>query len=562
MNANKIVTAGLAAAAAVAALICACVNQPVDVARSNLYDPGGLNWHPPVVTVMMDTIVEINDSITITATGADTADGGAVKFVWANNAAIYSDTTDSGFLRVAWPDTGCKAVRVKAIDDIGRGSVPDTCMVTVMLDIPEANAGNDTGVSVSDTVNLHGSATDRLGHLITSWAWDIGNTGTFIATSSGDTTIVAPDSENLNYRCVLRVIDDEGNMAKDTVIILVHNWVKNMSAGGFHSLILKRDNTLWVCGYNYWGQLGDGTVTERHTPVKVMSGVQGISGGVNHSLILKTDGTLWACGANYGGQLGDGTNTDRSTPVQMASDVQSMAAGGYHSFVLKTDGTLWACGDNENGQLGDGTTTSRNRLVQVMKGVQNIQSMAAGLYHSLVLTSEGNLWACGWNGGGQLCDGTTNVKITLEQVMSGVQGIAAGGESSFIIKSDGSLWGCGRNDYGQMGVGNTSNQFTPARIMSNVKSAAPMIYHTLILKSDNTLWACGRNDYGQLGDGTWTARSLPVRVMSNVKAMSAGWDHSLFLANGDTLLACGANYNGQLGDGTTTSRITPVRIIP
>ena len=47
------------------------------------------------------------------------------------------------------------------------------------------------------------------------------------------------------------------------------------------------------------------------------------------------------------------------------SDVQDISAGDEHSLILKTDGTLWACGNNEYGQLGDGTTTTRDTLVPV-----------------------------------------------------------------------------------------------------------------------------------------------------------------------------------------------------
>jgi alpha-tubulin suppressor-like RCC1 family protein len=101
--------------------------------------------------------------------------------------------------------------------------------------------------------------------------------------------------------------------------------------------------------------------------VKNMSNdVKCMAAGGNHSLILKTDSTLWACGFNSLGSLGDSTNINRSTPVQVMSNVQSVAAGGMHSLILKTDGALWACGGNMYGQLGDGTTTGRRITAQVI----------------------------------------------------------------------------------------------------------------------------------------------------------------------------------------------------
>ena len=84
-------------------------------------------------------------------------------------------------------------------------------------------------------------------------------------------------------------------------------------------------------------------------------------------MALKSDGTVWAWGDNGYGQLGDGTTTDRTTPVQVSglSGVTAIAAGCYHTVALKSDGTVWAWGYNGYGQLGDGTTTQRTTPVQV-----------------------------------------------------------------------------------------------------------------------------------------------------------------------------------------------------
>ena len=91
-----------------------------------------------------------------------------------------------------------------------------------------------------------------------------------------------------------------------------------------------------------------------------------MAAGDDHTVAVKTDGTLWAWGSTTG-QLGDGTTTDRSSPVQVgtATNWASVAAGNDHTVAVKTDGTLWAWGDNDSGQLGDGTTTNRSSPVQV-----------------------------------------------------------------------------------------------------------------------------------------------------------------------------------------------------
>jgi len=97
--------------------------------------------------------------------------------------------------------------------------------------------------------------------------------------------------------------------------------IEQIAAGGYHSLALRINGTVWAWGRNGNGQLGDGTNSERRTPVQVsnLTGVVAIAAGGSHSLALKSDGTVWAWGVNGSGQLGDGTNSERRTPVQVSN---------------------------------------------------------------------------------------------------------------------------------------------------------------------------------------------------------------------------------------------------
>ena len=133
----------------------------------------------------------------------------------------------------------------------------------------------------------------------------------------------------------------------------------NMSASTSHTIATKNDGSLWAWGYNSYGQLGDGTTTNKTTPVKIMDNVVSTSAGLYHSLAIKNDGSLWAWGLNANGQLGDGTTTNKNTPVKIMDGVISTSTGYYHSLAIKNDGSLWAWGDNFNGQLGDGDTKDR-----------------------------------------------------------------------------------------------------------------------------------------------------------------------------------------------------------
>ncbi len=142
------------------------------------------------------------------------------------------------------------------------------------------------------------------------------------------------------------------------------NWA-SVAAGGYHTLAIKSDGTLWAWGNNTDGRLGDGTIVNNiPTPTRIGTDTNwaSVAAKGNHSLAKKTDGTLWAWGYNLYGQLGDGTTTDKLSPTQIGTDINwsSLFSGSNHSLAIKSDGTLWAWGYNLNGQLGDGTTADKN----------------------------------------------------------------------------------------------------------------------------------------------------------------------------------------------------------
>src|SRR5947208_1201552 len=78
------------------------------------------------------------------------------------------------------------------------------------------------------------------------------------------------------------------------------------------------------------------------------------------------------------------------------TDVVQVSAGAYHTLARRADGTVWAWGWNGVGQLGDGTTASRSMPVRV-QGLTNVVSVSAGVYHSLAVTADGSVWSWGWN---------------------------------------------------------------------------------------------------------------------------------------------------------------------
>lgn len=300
--------------------------------------------------------------------------------------------------------------------------------------------------------------------------------------------------------------------------------VVTISAGASHTLFLKSDGTVWSVGSNLYGQLGTGTnisstfVSQVRGPNNVgfLTGIIGVKAGSSHSLFLKNDGTVWACGYNSNGQLGDGTTTTRLAPVQVngLTNIIALAGGGSHSLFLKNDGTAWACGKNFNGQLGDSTTIDRSTPVLV-KGIAGCTAISAGLNHSLFLTNYFDLaLACGDNTYGALGNNTTISQTKPVSVMYSIKKISAGGSHSLFLKNDSTVWACGRNNQGQLGDSTTTGKLVPVKVknISGCVSIAGGLTHSLFGQNNGTYWSTGRNNMGQLGDGTTINRSVVVKT--------------------------------------------------
>ncbi len=370
-----------------------------------------------------------------------------------------------------------------------------------------------------------------------------------------------------------------------------------ISGGEGFSVALKLDGTVWAWGANFNGKLGVNDAVDRNTPVQVWNSAQGtssgfsaISSGSAHNIGLKNDGTVWAWGKNGLGQLGDGTSSNRLTPVQVVglSGIIAIVAGYNHSLALKSDGTVWSWGWNAYGQLGDGTQDNQSLPVKVKASampddyLQNITAISLGDTHSLALDSNGNVWAWGGNGSGQLGIGSTDspqlypqqVKdSTGSEFLTNVHSISGGGYYSLVSLDDGTAWSWGINDQGQLGNGDFSktNKSLPVQIVdasllgiTNVAKVNAGYAHAFALLNDASLLAWGWNDYGQLGTSNInsTAIALPVSGAgaSNVSMVKAGHSHTIVLKDDGTVWSWGWNAYGQLGNGNTISSISPVQV--
>ncbi|MBD8526367.1 PD40 domain-containing protein [Pseudomarimonas arenosa] len=358
-----------------------------------------------------------------------------------------------------------------------------------------------------------------------------------------------------------------------TAVAGLSSGVRAIGAGQRHSCAVLDGGGIRCWGFNFAGQLGDGSFEDRLSPVAVQGIDDGlrVAGGERFSCALRAGGGVSCWGANNNSQLGAGDDeTDRSTPIATAGlpgPASAIDLGAEHGCALVTE-QVYCWGRNDVGQLGDGTPIRRHIATPVQGLAASVTAIALGDLHSCARSAQATLQCWGLNFSGQLGDGSTTqsfVPLATLGLNTAISALDVGEEHSCALDQNGAVSCWGLNFSGQLGDGGRDQRLRPGAV-SGLNSAVNAIdvggFHACARRGGAALcW--GRNDFGQLGDDSGLDQFSPVPVLgldSGVSAISAGGVHSCAVQNG-ALFCWGHNFAGQLGDASDQRRFRPVPVV-
>ena len=331
-----------------------------------------------------------------------------------------------------------------------------------------------------------------------------------------------------------------------------------------------------------WGQMaGDGspllTVHTSAAAVALPAGkVSQIAAGYGGCAIVHAGGlsvSLRCWGDNTWGEIGDGTTTNRLKPVQvkgLTGPLQSVTSGSSHVCALVHNSGAWCWGFNDDGQLGDGTTTNRSTPVTVNGLPLNLAQIAAADDHTCALLLNQTVKCWGLNSKGQLGDGTTSNSSTPVKVagLTGAVQIALGDGYTCALLASGDVQCWGLNAFGELGNGGTTDSKSPVQVSgltSGVQaiSGADASVCAVLQSAQVDCW--GDNTSGELGNGSTGGQSdTPGPVLGGAFAsdgatigLGSFGSTSCALDAGEVAECWGFNNDGEAGNGTTTSTGTP-----
>ena len=408
------------------------------------------------------------------------------------------------------------------------------------------------------------------------------------------TATIKIQAEDLSERLYTVTITRPVGVPVEPLVAPVTKLSHGAAAG--HKCAVLRTGQVLCWGANEYGQLGLGTTSKEEFVPLTVTGVTDavdVAVGKFHTCILRAGGAVQCMGRNHLGQLGDGTATDRSTPVDVLNSagtspltgVTRISLGGLSTCAAANASAL--CWGRDAG-LNDGWVDEITRTLPLtVAGVNGVVDVAAGQYFACVLTNAGKVQCWGANSSGVLgigssTDAAISVPVTMKDPtgaadLTGVTALRAGEQLLCVILTSQYQLCTGDNGDLQIADGTDDNALLPvtttvtgtAEALANVVQSAPSSWHGCTLTAGGTVHCSGSGYDGVLGIGFFTlgtegeasrvvtvTTSLGGPPLSGVVEVASGYDSTC--ARTATAVYCwGAGSFGRLGSGVFDNMLSP-----
>jgi alpha-tubulin suppressor-like RCC1 family protein len=398
-------------------------------------------------------------------------------------------------------------------------------------------------------------------------------------------------AEDMSTRVYTVTVTRPDSVLAEPLVAPVTKLSHGAAAG--HKCAVLRTGQVLCWGANEYGQLGLGTTSkEEFVPLTVTGVTDAVDVAVGgfHTCILRAGGTVQCMGRNHLGQLGDGTATDRSTPVDVLNSAGTSPLTGVTRISLGELSTCAAanasalCWGRDAGLNDAGVDEITRTLPVTVAGVSGVVDVAAGNYSACVLTNAGKVQCWGANmsgvlGIGSSTDAAISVPVTMKDPtgaadLTGVTALRAGEQLLCVILTSQYQLCTGDNGDLQIADGTNDTALLPvtttmvgtAEALANVVQSAPSSYHGCTLTAGGTVHCSGSGYDGVLGIGLGTegeasrvvtvTTSLGGPPLSGVVEVASGYDSTC--ARTATAVYCwGDGSFGRLGSGVFDNMLSP-----
>ena len=346
---------------------------------------------------------------------------------------------------------------------------------------------------------------------------------------------------------------------------------------GSWKLLYREYQAVWSFGSNRVGELGLGTKVHighnvsNYTPLQIDNfKAKSIASARYHTVAIAMDNTVWGFGLNAQSRLGLGAIESTSVPMKITDiKMKLVSVGEHHTLMIDFNNNVWMVGHNSSGQLGLGEVPVGIYpiYVDVLTQIPEFKAKFAStsISHTILIDLNNDVWSFGLTSSGQLGLGNTIRRSTPTKIPNltvKAKFASVGIYYTLLIDLDDNVWAFGSNAYGQLGLGDTQYQPTPSKIPDlKAKFVSAGVYHSVIIDLENNVWTCGLNRHGELGLGDKISRSVPEKI-PQLKARSAatGEFHTLLIDLDSNVWSFGSGLNGQLGLGYQVDRLSPTMI--